>query len=238
MMRLLAVLTACATLASCASTSQPLDGASTALEQRLENALRLQQRAFETGSSEAAYMSGLWFMQAGDLISAQSMFESAADAGHPGAMGELAGVEPGPGPHIRNHAHAERWLAAAVEAGHVPAMVALVNQGGASPTDFGDAYPNAQLLASQRSSDARAIERIPPRTPANGDSGECRVQFAVDSHGRTAFPHVLECGSQALAAASLRAVALWRYEPKLIDGVPVWRSGVETTLNFQPRRLY
>lgn len=86
--------------------------------------------------------------------------------------------------------------------------------------------------------DAEPVERRPPdypmRAAAAGLQGVVLVRFAIDERGRVADPEILlSVPHPIFGEAAIEAVERWRYRPKHVDGQPVRREGVVTTLDFQ-----
>ncbi|WP_300528176.1 energy transducer TonB [Maricaulis sp.] len=85
--------------------------------------------------------------------------------------------------------------------------------------------------------DAQPLVRIepqyPPRAAERGVEGTCAVRFDVTPDGTPTNVQILTCSSSMFERASIRAVERWRYNPKIEDGIPVARRGVETQFNFQ-----
>lgn len=94
---------------------------------------------------------------------------------------------------------------------------------------------NVNFSVSDR--DAQPLVRIepqyPPRAAERGVEGTCNVRFDVTPDGTPTNIQILRCSSSLFESAARRAVERWRYNPKVVDGVPVSRSGVETQFIFQ-----
>jgi protein TonB len=84
--------------------------------------------------------------------------------------------------------------------------------------------------------DAQPLVRIEPQYPMRaaerGVEGQCTVQFDVTPDGTPTNIEVLNCTSSLFDRAVIRAVERWRYNPKVVDGVPVARRGVRTQFDF------
>jgi len=84
--------------------------------------------------------------------------------------------------------------------------------------------------------DAQPIVRIPPQYPPRaaerGVEGECSFRFDVTPDGTPTNIQILSCDSSLFQRATIRAVERWRYEPKIVDGVAVRRTGVESSFEF------
>ncbi|MCP2670996.1 energy transducer TonB [Maricaulaceae bacterium EIL42A08] len=85
--------------------------------------------------------------------------------------------------------------------------------------------------------DAQPLVRIEPQYPMRaaerGVEGRCTVTFDVTPDGVTTNIEILDCDSSLFRRDSIRAVERWRYQPKIVDGVAVRRTGVVTEFNFQ-----
>ena len=85
--------------------------------------------------------------------------------------------------------------------------------------------------------DAQPLVRIEPQYPMRaaerGISGSCWVRFDVTPDGTPTNINIYQCDSSLFESASRRAVERWRYNPKVENGVPVARRGVETRFDFQ-----
>ncbi|WP_203293208.1 energy transducer TonB [Maricaulis parjimensis] len=85
--------------------------------------------------------------------------------------------------------------------------------------------------------DAQPLVRIEPQYPMRaaerGVEGSCWVRFDVTPDGTPTNVSVYRCDSSLFERASIRAVERWRYNPKVENGVPVARRGVETRFDFQ-----
>jgi protein TonB len=85
--------------------------------------------------------------------------------------------------------------------------------------------------------DPSPIVRIPPVFPARFSqgnySGYCRVSFDISAEGQPFNVTTLDCTNRQLKAASIKSVQKWKYTPKILDGRPVSRAGLETTIQFR-----
>ncbi|MEP3072578.1 energy transducer TonB [Maricaulis sp.] len=85
--------------------------------------------------------------------------------------------------------------------------------------------------------DAQPLVRIEPQYPLRaaerGVEGSCWVRFDVTPDGTPTNIDIFRCDSSLFERASMRAVERWRYNPKVEEGVPVARRGVETRFDFQ-----
>ena len=85
--------------------------------------------------------------------------------------------------------------------------------------------------------DPTPIVRIPPVFPARFSqgnySGYCRVSFDISAEGQPFNVGILVCTNSELKAASVKSVQKWKYTPKILDGRPVSRAGLQTTIQFE-----
>jgi protein TonB len=85
--------------------------------------------------------------------------------------------------------------------------------------------------------DAQPLVRIepqyPPRAAERGVEGTCNVSFDVTPDGTPTNVQIVRCDSSFFERAAIRAVERWRYQPKVENGIPVSRRGVQTQFVFQ-----
>ena len=74
----------------------------------------------------------------------------------------------------------------------------------------------------------------PPRAAAQNIEGWVQVQFAVTAIGtvRDAVIVASEPGT-VFDEAALKAIARWRYNPRVVDGAAVERVGLQTIIRFE-----
>lgn len=93
---------------------------------------------------------------------------------------------------------------------------------------------NFKITVSDR--DAQPLVRIPPIIPPRflqGDnSGYCKVRFDVSPEGQPFNVDAYICTTNQLKSSTVKSVGKWKYNPKIIDGRSVSRTGVETTIRF------
>jgi protein TonB len=82
------------------------------------------------------------------------------------------------------------------------------------------------------------IVRVPPDYPAReaekGVEGWVKVQFSITAIGTVRDAIVVDGEPKgAFDDAALKAIARWRYNPKIEGGVPVERVGLQTVIRFQ-----
>jgi len=86
--------------------------------------------------------------------------------------------------------------------------------------------------------DAQPLVRIPPTYPercmSRADERErVLIQFDVTPDGTTTNISVVDSSNSCLNRAASRSVERWKYQPKIVDNVPQWRRGVQTSVEFQ-----
>ncbi len=91
---------------------------------------------------------------------------------------------------------------------------------------------NFKIQVSDR--DAQPLVRIPPIMPPRAEkSGHCRVKFDVSPEGAPFNVIATYCTQSLFERASIKSVQKWKYNPKIVDGRSVSRSGVETKITFR-----
>ena len=95
--------------------------------------------------------------------------------------------------------------------------------------------PNLGAVASD--SDVIPVVRVNPQYPIRaaerGIEGWVEVEFTISSAGTVKSPFVLNAHPKnVFNRAALRAIAKWKYNPKIEDGVAVERPGVQVRLAF------
>ena len=73
----------------------------------------------------------------------------------------------------------------------------------------------------------------PPRALSRGIQGWVIVQFTISATGTVKDEKVVDSSNKIFDEAALKAIARWRYNPKVEEGVAVERKGVQTKLVFQ-----
>jgi periplasmic protein TonB len=99
----------------------------------------------------------------------------------------------------------------------------------------GDLLPSLPSTLPDR--DAMAFVRVEPDYPVGavtrGIEGWVLVQFKVNEIGAVADAFVVDSDpANVFDDAALKAVARWRYQPKVVDGAPVERVGLQTVFRF------
>jgi protein TonB len=108
---------------------------------------------------------------------------------------------------------------------------------GAIP-DFAAPQLNSDSVSfSVSDRDAQPLVRIEPQYPMRaaerGIEGSCYARFDVSPDGTPTNIQITRCDSSLFERAAQRAVERWRYNPKVENGVPVARRGVETRFDFR-----
>jgi periplasmic protein TonB len=73
----------------------------------------------------------------------------------------------------------------------------------------------------------------PPRALSRGIQGWVIVEFTISATGTVKNPRVVDSSNSIFDDAALKAIARWRYNPKVEEGVAVERVGVQTKLTFK-----
>ncbi len=91
---------------------------------------------------------------------------------------------------------------------------------------------NFKIQVSDR--DAQPLVRIPPIMPPRAEkSGHCLVKFDVSPDGAPFNVTAPFCTQNLFKRASVKSVERWKYNPKIVDGRTVSRSGVESKITFR-----
>ena len=91
---------------------------------------------------------------------------------------------------------------------------------------------NFKIQVSDR--DAQPLVRIPPIMPPRAEkSGHCKVKFDVSPEGQPFNVTATYCTQSLFERASIKSVQKWKYNPKIVDGRSVARSGVESKISFR-----
>lgn len=91
---------------------------------------------------------------------------------------------------------------------------------------------NFKIAVSDR--DAQPLVRIPPIMPTRAEkSGHCTVRFDVSPEGQPFNVEATYCTQSLFSRSSIKSVQKWKYNPKIVDGRSVARSGVESKITFR-----
>jgi len=94
------------------------------------------------------------------------------------------------------------------------------------------------LGAGGSDSDVVPLVRVDPQYPPNarqrGIEGYVDIEFTIGPAGTVQDARVIGASPPSVFdQAALRAVRRWRYNPKVVDGAAVERSGVKVRLRFE-----
>jgi protein TonB len=94
-----------------------------------------------------------------------------------------------------------------------------------------------RFMSGGTDQDAIPRVRIPPAYPARaeirGIEGWVRVQFTITETGSVKDAHVVAADpARVFDDAALSAIARWRYNPRVVNGEPVERVGMQTMIEF------
>jgi protein TonB len=136
-------------------------------------------------------------------------------------MAERVEIETPPAPPIIERAKSDKPTEPIVEeAGRVPDFP--------KPT-----LPKRQFDPAIIDRDPQPLVRIPPQMPPRAErSGHCQMQFNVSPEGAPYDVVATSCSQSIFARPSVKAVQRWKYAPKIQDGIPVGRTGLETRISF------
>jgi len=85
------------------------------------------------------------------------------------------------------------------------------------------------------------LVRVPPEYPIRaaerGIEGQVCVAFTVTAEGTVENPDVYYSDSNLLNSASVRAIARFRYQPRIVDGQPVPRPNVRFCFDYNLEEL-
>lgn len=91
---------------------------------------------------------------------------------------------------------------------------------------------NFKIAVSDR--DAQPLVRIPPIMPPRAEkSGHCKVRFDVSAQGAPFNVIATYCSSSVFKRPSIKSVQKWKYNPKIMNGRTVSRTGVESQITFR-----
>jgi len=80
----------------------------------------------------------------------------------------------------------------------------------------------------------RVAPDYPPRAAERGVTGWVQIQFAVTPTGTVRDPVVVGADPRGVFEdAALKAIARWRYNPRIDGGVAVERVGLQTVIRFE-----
>jgi protein TonB len=111
---------------------------------------------------------------------------------------------------------------------HVARLTPVIDTGGRSRI----------TMAAGSDRDVIPLVRINPDYPqralSRGLEGWVQVQFTITATGTVKDPIVIDAMPRDIFTdAALKAIARWRYNPKVENGTAVERVGVQTIIRFQ-----
>ena len=127
---------------------------------------------------------------------------------------------------------------AAVDKGDVRGVLTGATLGRFEPYSAAVDQRRYERAAMGQDRDVIPIVRIAPDYPPTAlksqTEGWVKVQFTITPTGTVHDAFVVDSSpNDVFDAAALKAIARWRYNPKVEDGVPVERVGVQTVIRFQ-----
>lgn len=91
---------------------------------------------------------------------------------------------------------------------------------------------NFKIAVSDR--DAQPLVRIPPIMPTRAEkSGHCQVKFDVSPEGQPFNVVATFCTQKLFERATIKSVQKWKYNPKIVDGRSVSRTGVVNKVTYK-----
>jgi protein TonB len=98
--------------------------------------------------------------------------------------------------------------------------------------------PTETALPAGFDHDPIPVVRIDPAYPPSalrgGTEGWVKVQFSIAATGMVEDAIVIDSDPEnVFEAAALKAIGRWRYDPKIENGVPVERAGMQTLIWFR-----
>jgi len=92
---------------------------------------------------------------------------------------------------------------------------------------------NLQPKGGEIDRNAKPLVKIQIKKPDEViENGLCKLRFDVNTEGTAENIDVLECSNPLLAKLSTAIIPKWRYVNSRVDGCPIPKSGVETTIEF------
>ena len=86
--------------------------------------------------------------------------------------------------------------------------------------------------------DVQPISRMPARYPEECMATAAQretvlIEFDVTPEGTVVNRRVIDSSNPCFDKTGIKAVERWRYQPKLVEGKPRWRLGVQTVMSFE-----
>jgi protein TonB len=80
----------------------------------------------------------------------------------------------------------------------------------------------------------RINPEFPRRAAARGIEGWVQLEFTITPAGTVENARVIDADPKGqFEDAALKAIARWKYNPKVVDGKPVARNGIQVVLRFE-----
>jgi len=92
---------------------------------------------------------------------------------------------------------------------------------------------NLQPKGGEIDRNAKPLVKIQIKKPDEViESGFCKLRFDVNTEGTAENIDVIECSNPLFAKLSTAILPKWKYVNNRVDGCPIPKSGVETTIEF------
>jgi len=148
--------------------------------------------------------------------------EDIAPPGRDTGQPELKKVEIPPAPPTLDHDIAD-----------IP-LVPIATLDGSIPNMLPITFERDVFTVKVSDRDAQPLVRIAPIMPPRAEkSGHCKVRFDVSPDGQPYNVAAHYCSQNLFERATIKSVQRWKYQPKIQNGLPVARSGVEATITFR-----
>lgn len=112
--------------------------------------------------------------------------------------------------------------------------VAQSTYGGAEPDWTPPVINPTDYIITVSDRDVQPLVRIAPIMPPKAErSGHCRVRFDVSAEGAPYNVTATYCTQKLFERATLKSVARWKYNPKIVNGRAVAMTGVENKVRYR-----
>src|SRR5690606_35594926 len=116
----------------------------------------------------------------------------------------------------------------------VPVLVGVLTAGTATAQSGSAAQPAPADAGSSPMPLVRVPPEYPPAALARGLEGWVLLQFTISTIGTVKDATVVDANPKGVFDdAALKAIARWRYNPRVEGGVPVERPGIQTRIMFE-----
>ena len=128
-----------------------------------------------------------------------------------------------------------RWQMSDDSRDVTPAKYEPVKAGGFEPFQTSIDVRRSTMPQIGQDRDAIPLVRVPPDYPPGLNvEGWVKVQYSITETGSVRDAVVVDASPKGVFdAAALKAIARWRYAPKIEDGVAVERVGIQTLIRFE-----